>query len=449
MTIWRNGLTATMVALMLASAAAPAQAWPGKPKPPTPTAAPAAAPFALGLPTASPESMGFSSERLQRLHAGMDAFVDRGFVPGVATVVIRHGRIVDSHIYGKADLATGAPLTQDTLWRMYSQTKPVTGVAMMILYEEGKWRLEDPVTKYVPEFAGLKVFKGMDKDGKPILEPIARSATMRELMSHTAGFAYGLVDDNYVDKLYRESLTSGWPNLSSAMTAISGLPLASQPGTAWRYSLAVDIQGYIVEKLSGQTLPDFMQSRIFGPLGMTDTAFWVPPGKQGRLASLYMFDRETRKIVPAENFMVLPMDKVPTAPNGGGGLVSTMADYSRFAVMLANGGELDGVRILSPSTIKLMAGNHLSDTTLATYQALYPGHGFGLDVDVILDPAKAGTTAGKGSYSWGGAAGTWFWVDPENDVVVLGFIHVLGGSGYRLDDRSATLVYQALVDPAK
>jgi len=209
------------------------------------------------------------------------------------------------------------------------------------------------------------------------------------------------------------------------------------------------VQGYIIEKLSGQTLPDFMQSRIFGPLHMTDTAFWVPEAKRGRLASLYMIDRETRTIKPAEGFMIIPIDKVPGAANGGGGLVSTMADYSRFAAMLAGGGQLDGVRILSPSTIKLMAANHLTDTTLATYQANYPGHGFGLDVDVVMDPAKAGMTEGKGSFSWGGAAGTWFWVDPENDVVVLGFIHVLGGSSYRLDERSAQLVYQALLDPSK
>ncbi len=440
MTIWRKGLAAAMAALTLAASAPATTA--------KPWGRPAAA--ALGLPTASPESMGFSAERLARFHAGMNAVVDMGLAPGIATVVIRRGRIIDTHIYGKADLATGAPLTQDTIWRMYSQTKPVTGVAMMILFEEGKWRLDDPVTKYIPEFAGLKVFKGLDADGKPILEPIARAATMRELMTHTAGFAYGLIADNYVDKVYQEALTSGWPSLGAAMTALSGLPLASQPGEQWRYSLAVDIQGYIIERLSGQTLPDFMQSRIFGPLGMKDTAFWVPEDKRGRLATLYMFDRETRKIRPAEGFMVLPMDKVPAAANGGGGLVSTMADYSRFAAMLAGGGQLDGVRILSPATVRLMTSNHLTDATLLTYQAQgAPGRGFGLDFDVIMDPVKAGALAGKGSFSWGGAAGTWFWVDPENDVVVLGFIQVLGGSGIRLDERSATLVYQALADPKK
>jgi len=406
-------------------------------------------PAAVGVEAAKPEKMGFSSERLARLDAGMRALVDSGKVPGIATVLVRHGKVIHSDIYGKADLATGAPLTQDTIWRMYSQTKPVTGVAMMILYEEGKWKLDDPVTKYVPEFAGLKVFKGMDADGKPILEPIARAATMRELMTHTAGFAYGLVTDNYVDKLYRDSTMLGSPNLSVAMAEAAKLPLAAQPGQRWKYSVAVDIQGYIVEKLSGQSLPDFMESRIFGPLKMVDTAFWVPESKRSRLATLYYFNPRTGALAPAEGFMVLPIDKVPTAPNGGGGLVSTMADYTRFATMLANGGELDGVRILAPATIELMATNHLTDTTLPTYQADNPGRGFGLDVDVIMDPAKAGVIAGKGTYSWGGAAGTWFWVDPENDVVFLGYIHVLGGSGLRLDVLSQALVYQALVDPEK
>lgn len=414
----------------------------------TPQMALAQARPVVGLPTATPESVGFSSERLARLNAGMDTVVDRGFAPGIATVVIRHGKIVATHTYGKTELGGGAPITQDAIWRMYSQTKPVTGVAMMMLYEEGKWGLEDPVTKYVPEFANLKVFKGLDKDGKPILEPVSRSATMREIMTHTAGFAYGLVADNYVDKAYRDSGLLGAPTLAAAMKSASELPLAYQPGERWKYSIAVDIQGYIIEKLSGQTLPDFMQSRIFGPLKMVDTAFWVPEAKRARLVPLYTMNPRGGPIVPAEGFMVLPLDKIPTAPNGGGGLVSTMADFSRFGAMLANGGALDGARILAPSTIQLMTGNHLTEAQLAL-EPIGPGAGFGLDVAVIMDPAKAGTTASKGSYSWGGAAGTWFWVDPENDVVFLGFISVLGGSRYRLDERSAQLLYQALVDPSK
>ena len=398
---------------------------------------------------ARPESLGFSSERLAKLDARMKALVDAGAVPGVVTYIARHGKVVHQSIYGKADLATGAPLKEDTLYRMYSQTKPVTGVAMMILYEEGRWKLDEPVTKYVPEFKNLKVYKGVDAKGQPILEPISRSATMREIMSHTAGFAYGLTTDNPVDKAYRDSGLLGSKDLHEVMVQASNLPLASQPGEAWRYSIAVDIQGYIVEKLSGQSLPDFMESRIFKPLGMKDTAFWVPEAKQGRMASLYMYDRQKGAVVPAEGFMVLDISKPPTAANGGGGLVSTLGDYARFAQMLGNGGELDGVRILSPSTIKLMAANHLTDAQLAK-QPLGPGVGFGLDFGVVMDPAAAGTPAGKGTYSWGGAAGTWFWVDPENDVVVLGMIQVLGGGGVlRLDEITQQLIYAALVDPSK
>jgi CubicO group peptidase (beta-lactamase class C family) len=400
------------------------------------------------LAPAKPESLGFSSERLARLDATMKGLVDKGYVPGVVTYVARHGKVVHQSIYGKSDLSTGAPLKEDTIYRMYSQTKPVTGVAMMILFEEGRWKLDEPVTKYVPEFKDLKVYKGLDAKGQPILEPIARSATMREVMTHTAGFAYGLTTDNPVDKAYRDSGLLGSATLHDVMVEASKLPLASQPGEGWRYSIAVDIQGFIVEKLSGQSLPDFMESRIFKPLGMKDTAFWVPEAKRARQASLYMVDKE-KGIVPADGFMVLDVSKPPTAANGGGGLVSTLGDYARFAQMLANGGELDGTRILSPSTIKLMAANHLTDAQLAK-QPLGPGVGFGLDFGVIMDPAAAGAVAGKGTYSWGGAAGTWFWVDPENDVVVLGMIQVLGGGGvYRLDELSQQLIYAALVDPSK
>lgn len=429
----RRGLLAAATALALA-VAAPAFA--------------ADKPVAVGVPAAKPEKMGFSSARLERLDAGMRAVVDRGMVPGIATVLVRHGRVVHSDIYGKVDSASGTPVTADTIWRMYSQTKPVTGVAMMMLYEEGKWRLDDPVTRYVPEFAGLKVFKGLDADGKPILEPISRSATMRELMTHTAGFAYGLVADNYVDKVYQESGLFRAPTLTEGMVQAAGLPLASQPGTEWKYSIAVDIQGYIIEKLSGQSLPDFMRSRIFTPLKMIDTDFWVPEDKRSRLATLYVFNPKTGQLAPADGFMVLPVDRMPTAPNGGGGLVSTMADFTRFATMLANEGELDGVRLLAPATIRLMATNHLTDAQLAK-KPLGDGVGFGLGVAVIMDPARAGSIAGKGSYSWGGAAGTWFWVDPENDVAFLGYIQVLGGSRLRLDELSAQLVYQALVDPER
>lgn len=400
------------------------------------------------LAPAKPEDLGFSSARLGKLDAAMKAAIDRGQVPGVITYIARHGKQVHYSIQGKADLASGAPLKPDTIFRMYSQTKPVTGVAMMILFEEGRWRLDDPVTKFVPEFKNLKVFKGVDAKGQMILEPVARDATMRELMTHTAGFAYGLVTTNPVDAAYREAGLLGGDSLQEVMTRAGALPLANQPGEEWRYSIAVDVQGYIVEKLSGQTLPEFMEQRIFKPLGMKDTAFWVPPAKRDRLASLYMVDRE-KGVIPADGFMVLDITKPPGAANGGGGLVSTVADYARFAQMLLNGGEFDGARILSPSTVKLMASNHLTPEQLAK-APLGNGNGFGLDFAVVMDPAAAGYGVGKGAFSWGGAAGTWFWIDPENDLFVMGMIHVLGGGGaYRLEELSQQLVYAALIDPSK
>ncbi len=413
------------------------------------------APTAAILAPAAPEAEGFSPERLKRLDVYMQGLVDQGHLPGAITMVARHGKIVSYETFGKTAIG-GAPMTKDTIFRIYSQSKPVTGVAMMILFEEGKWRLDDPVTKFVPELAHLQVYKGQNPDGTFITEPATRAPTMREIMSHTGGFAYGLRTDQPVEKAYRDSGLLGSKTQAEFLTTLAKLPLASQPGTEWRYSVSVDIQGLIVERLSGMSLADFMKSRIFDPLKMTDTAFWVPPTKQDRLAALYIPDPKTRALKPADNFMVLDVSKPPAIASGGGGLVSTTADYARFAQMLLNGGQLDGARILSPGTIQLMASNHLTDIVMAAPGAQFSparGVGFGLDVAVVTDPARAGTLRGEGTYSWGGAAGTWFWIDPKNDLFMLGMIHILAKeidpALAKIDDDAATLVYQALVDPAK
>jgi CubicO group peptidase (beta-lactamase class C family) len=413
-----------------------------------------AAPAAILAP-AAPEAEGFSADRLKRLDAHMQALVDQGHLPGAITMVARHGKVISYEVYGKKAI-DGPPMTKDTMFRIYSQTKPVTGVAMMILFEEGKWRLDDPVTKFVPELAKLQVYKGQNPDGTFITEPAKRVPTMREIMSHTGGFAYGLRTDQPVEKAYRDSGLLGSKTSAEFLDRLVKLPLASQPGTEWRYSVSVDIQGLIVERLSGMSLADFMKSRIFDPLKMTDTGFWVPPAKQDRLAALYIPDPKTRKLTVPDNFMVLDVSKPPVIASGGGGLVSTTADYARFAQMLLNGGELDGARILSPGTIKLMASDHLSDIVMAAPDSEFSpakGLGFGLDVAVVTDPARAGTLQGEGSYSWGGAAGTWFWIDPKNDLFVLGMIHILAKeidpALVKIDQDAATLVYQALVDPAK
>jgi CubicO group peptidase (beta-lactamase class C family) len=433
----------TMAAATAVLAMAVGPAW-SAPKAPAPT-----------LVAAAPDGAGFSPERLKRLDAYMQGLVDQGHLPGAITLVARHGKIVSYETYGKKAIG-GAPMTKDTIFRIYSQSKPVTGVAMMILFEEGKWRLDDPVTKFVPEFAHLQVYKGQNPDGTFITEPATRPPTMREIMSHTGGFAYGLRTDQPVEKAYRDSGLLSSKTQAEFLDKLVKLPLASQPGTEWRYSVSVDIQGLIVERLSGMSLADFMKSRIFDPLKMTDTGFYVPAAKSDRLAALYIPDPKTRKLGLADNFMVLDVTKPPAIASGGGGLVSTTADYARFAQMLLNGGQLDGVRILAPGTIKLMASNHLTDIVMAAPDASFSpakGVGFGLDFAVVTDPARDGTLQGEGTYSWGGAAGTWFWIDPKNDLFMLGMIHILAKeidpALAKISDDASTLVYQALVDPAQ
>lgn len=421
----------------------------------------AAAAPALALPQARPEEAGFNAERLKRLDEHMQTMVDHGQIAGGVTVLARHGRIVHAKAFGARELG-GEPMPLDAIFRIRSETKPVTGVAMMILYERGLWKLDDPISKYVPEFANLRIASGVDPMGQPILTPISRSPTMRELMTHTAGFAYGIADDpsSPPDQAYYRAgvLQSG--SLEELVRKVSDLPMFSEPGQLWRYSVAADIQGYIVEKLSGQSLPVFMEENIFAPLGMKDTAFYVPAEKIGRLAALYDGDPTTGKLVPAVEGPWRDVSRPPAAPLGGGGLLSTAGDFARFAQMILNRGELEGVRILRPESVILMTQNHLPPgfvvTTNGTTGVLKPGPrpfpfaagmGYGLDVAVAVDPAASGAPVGPGTISWGGSAGTWFWVDPANNLFFIGMIQRLGGVGPGLDAQSRTLVYQAIERP--
>ena len=424
-------------------------------------AAPAAhaqAKAAALAPAASPEAVGFDSQRLKRLDAAMAQAVTDGRVAGMTTLLARHGKVVAFNTYGKASLDTGQPMPKDEIFRIYSMTKPITGVAMMILFEEGRWKLDDPVTKFIPEFKDLKVWKGVDAKGQPILEPVRRPPTMRELMSHTAGFGYGLSDKHPVDQMFREQRVLGSSSLQEMTTKVAGIPLIYQPGEQWSYSVAVDLQGHIVEKLSGQTLGQFFESRIFKPLKMTDTAFATGQAKASRLAAVYIGNPDTGKIEEAKTLFGSPVPTFVAKPgmeSGGGGLVSTTTDYARFAQMIVNGGELDGVRILAPATVELMGTNVIPEAALVSSNGSvsnsFNAHvGFGLDFMVVKEPREAGTLVGKGTMSWGGAAGTWFWADPTNDVVFVGMIQRYGGTGGAdLGDLSRTLVYQALTDPAK
>lgn len=410
----------------------------------------------IDMTVAAPETVGFSAERLERLHAWIQQDVDERKIAGAVTILARHGRVVDYRTYGYRDLETKSGMTKDVIFRDYSMTKPVTGVAMMILYEEGKWLPSDPIAKYVPEFAHLKVYQGMGADGKPILVDPDHAPTMRELMSHTAGFTYGFFGDTPVDRMMRDAQLFNSADLHTFITKLAQLPLAYQPGKGWMYSVSMDIEGYIVEKLSGQTLPDFVRDHITAPLGMRDAGFFVPEGKRGRFATLYRPDEHGDLVAgPTKDGIATDYAAQPGMPSGGGGLVSSAEDYYRFAQMLLNGGTLNGKRILAPATVHLMTTNHVPNELLTGQYSIglmvmRPGFGYGYNCAVEFDPAEANLPDGKGTFLWDGAAGTWFWVDPANDLVFIGMIQRwLGPTSPPLEYGSRALVYQALVDPSR
>ena len=398
-----------------------------------------------------PEVVGFSSERLHRLDAGLQDLVDSQQLAGMVTVLARHGKIVDEKATGFADLAAKKPMTKDTIVRIYSMTKPITGLAMMMLYEEGKWKPSDPVARFIPEFKDLKVY-GIDKEGKPSLDKPLHAPTMGELMSHSAGFTYGYFGSSPVDKMYQEAQPLAAPSFPEFINRMAKLPLLYQPGEGWVYSVSADIQGYLVEKLSGKPFADFLREKIFEPLAMNDTAFYVPGEKLGRLATIYQGSPSGLTPMPRDPDITRP----PPFPSGGGGLYSTAEDYLKFAQLVLEGGELNGVRLAAPSTIALMRSNHLSDEVknantfgIGRYH-MQPGLGFGYDFAVLEDPLRLGSTAGKGTFLWDGIAGTWFWIDPTNDVVFIGMIQRWAIPDLPdVENLSRTLTYQALLDPTK
>jgi CubicO group peptidase (beta-lactamase class C family) len=410
----------------------------------------------LDMTPVKPESVGFSSERLEGLHALIQGEIDQKELAGAVTILARHGKIVEYRVYGEKDMAAGTAMTKDTIFRDYSMTKPVTGAAMMILYEQGKWLPQDPIAKYIPEFAHLKVFNGVDATGKMMVTDADHAPRMSELMTHTAGFTYGN-GTTLADKMYGELKVRDGKTLQEMIDRLAQIPLIYQPGKGWIYSLSMDIQGYIVEQLSGQTLPDFLRAHIFAPLGMKDAGFYVPAEKRSRFSPGYHYDAQSGKLVEEEMANGAPTDysEQPTAPSGGGGLVATAEDYYRFAQMLANGGELGGVRILSPATVKLMTSNHLPKELLTGewgigMHVMRPGFGYGYDCAVVFDPAEANLPDGKGTFFWDGAAGTWFWVDPTNDIVFVVMIQRrTSPDNHNLVYRSHAVVYGALVDPGK
>ena len=404
------------------------------------------APAAQALARVSPEEAGMDSERLGRVTQAMQAFVDDGKLSGAVTIASRDNKLVHFESVGYRDIEAQAPMTPDTLFRIYSMTKPVTGVALMILYEEGKFKLSDPVEKYLPEMKDLQVYAGTDDDGNMITETADHPMTIRELMSHTGGLTYGIFAQSAVDSAYvRAGLLDANMTNAEFVAALGRIPLKHQPGSRWEYSVSVDVQGYLVEVLSGMRFGEFLDKRIFQPLEMTDTDFHVPEEKINRFAQMYVYGPEGQ-LIPSEMFDGADFTVDMAFESGGGGLVSTANDYMRFSQMLLNGGELDGVRILAPLTVELMHRDQTPAGMTGPMSGAGNGTVFGLDFAVIEDPVEAESYS-SGEYYWGGAAGTWFWIDPVEEVVFVGMIQQAGQGLPDVRSTSRRLFYQAIMDP--
>ena len=370
----------------------------------------------VALPTVAAEPI--PQQRLEAAAGLLEAEVEAGKLAGGVVLVAQGGEVRLSRAVGMQSIEDDIPMSRDTIFRIFSMTKPVVGTALMVLHDEGKFSLDDPVEKHIPEFAGLTVATGRDESGKILTEPVAEPMTVRQLMNHSAGLTYGFFSDTPVDRLYKErDVLDRDSTLKAMIDKLAGIPLWAQPGTRWHYSIAVDVQGYLVEILSGMPLDEFLEKRIFTPLGMVDTGFHVPPEKAQRLARYYApVEGAGLQSRPNSDYL-----KEPGLLSGGGGLVSTAADYLRFAQMHLNGGELDGVRILSPEAVELMRSDQLPEGVVVEGQLVDPGNVFGLDFAIVADSAAA-LGQPPGNYYWWGIAGTWFWIDPTNELIYIGLI---------------------------
>jgi CubicO group peptidase (beta-lactamase class C family) len=404
---------------------------------------------------ADPAEVGLDPQRLQRVDRHFARYVDDGRLPGWLITVSRHGRLAHVSCYGSRDIEAGLPVETGTLWRIYSMTKPVTSVAAMMLYEEGAFELTDPVSAFIPSFAGVRVYTG-GSDLRQVTVPATEPVRIWHLLTHTAGLTYGFHRVHPVDALYRAAgFEWAYPrgtDLAAACDIWAGLPLLFQPGTEWNYSVATDVLGRVIEVVSGQDLDEFITARILGPLGMTDTAFYATD--TARLAALY---------TPGKDGKAARLDALaggvlrrPTLLSGGAGLVSTAADYHRFTQMLLDradspAGELDGTPLLGPRTVRYMMRNHLpGGLDLETFgrplYAEFPfrGVGFGLGLAVVIDPVRVGVDCSTGEASWGGAASTVFWVDQQEELTVSFFTQLLPSSAHRIRPQLRQLVYPAL-----
>jgi len=426
------------------------------------------------LSVVKPEKEGLSQQRLDRLTAHMNQAVDDGVMVGGLGLIARNGKIVYSETYGQSDREANKPMTEDAIFRIYSMSKPITSVALMMLYEEGRFFLNDPVAKYIPELADLEVAistadgnTAMVSDGttsrtigagdgskigqtrKPTRQP-----TIRDLMRHTAGFTYGFFGNTEVDKQYRKAGILANKDLKEFVTALGQVPLQYDPGSKWHYSVSVDVQGRLIEAISGMSFGEFLEQRLFQPLGMKDTSFVVPKAKLDRLAQIYSPDgtgegadtflsaNNSTTLIPTGDRINASYMEGATFEGGGGGMVSTAKDYLIFSQMMLNGGELNGVRILSPKTVELMTTNHLGDLPMGFGRS---GVGFGLGFAVALDQGEIGELGSVGEYNWGGAAGTRFWIDPVENLIGIFMVQSIPHKT-RLGSEFKILTYQSIVE---
>jgi CubicO group peptidase (beta-lactamase class C family) len=408
--------------------------------------------------SATPESVGMSGERLARIDRFLaERYVSPGRLPCAQLLVARDGHVVHQTLLGHADLEAGRPLREDAIVRIYSMTKPITSVAFMMLVEEGKVALDDPVHRFIPSWRNLGVYVGGGGGlpGTPpgwLTKPTDAPMRMIDLLRHTSGLTYGFQNRTNVDAAYRALKIDTFARddgLQGFVDALADIPLEFSPGTAWNYSVSTDVLGHLVEKISGQRFDQFLHQRIFKPLGMHDTAFFVDEAKAARLAQCYVSTPEG-KLTPAQ---LASFREPPAVPSGGGGLVSTAADYLRFCECLRRGGELDGQRLIGPKTLWLMRQNHLpdgrdlADVSLSMFtEATYKGVGFGLGFAMTTDVARTAIAGSKGEYWWGGAASTAFWVDPVEDICVVLLTQFMPSTLYPIRRDLRTMVNAAVID---
>ena len=416
----------------------------------------------MDIKLVEPEEVGMSSERLKRVRPVMQSYIDKGIIAGMNTVIARKGKLVHFEQLGFMDKESSKPMTPDAMFRIYSMTKPVIATALMILYEQGQFQLIDPVTKFLPAFGGANVLEA-NSDGEKTEVALQRPVTIMDLFTHTAGLTYDFLEDSPVGEMYREArlLNDASRTLGSFVDELLRIPLAFQPGTRWHYSFAIDVLAHIIQVIADKPLGDFLNEELFKPLNMVDTGFLVPEEKQQRLATMYgmpdICERNMTVMKAVEAWMqghnqkievsgTYPVDRTDWA-RGGLGLVSTSMDYLRFAQVLLNGGELEGVRLLSRKTLELMHSNHLSASLLPWELAgiSSPGYGFGLGSRVLLNVAESQKPGSIGEFGWAGAAKTYFWVDPVEDLI--GILMMQYMFGMELPDRDFQVqAYQAVID---